>query len=184
MVSSMGTFIGKIMSLSSRLWGGSRLSIQGKCNLSLPFTIKCHKKSFLKLGDNFKARANFSISLSDGGKLLIGDNVFFNRGCSINCRKEVLIGDNCIFGENVLVYDHDHCFDCNSGLKEGYVCRKIVIGEGCWIGAGTIILKGVTIGDNVLISAGSLVKRDIPSNSLFYNKRENSVIRNYNNNKK
>lgn len=59
-----------------------------------------------------------------------------------------------------------------------------MIGEGCWIGAGTIILKGVTIGDNVLISAGSLVKRDIPSNSLFYNKRENSVIRNYNNNRK
>lgn len=180
----MGKFIGIMMSLSSRMWGGNRVSIGAQCNLSFPFSIKCHKKASLQIGNNFKARSNFCINLSEEGNLKIGNNVFFNRGCSINCRANVTVGDNCIFGENVLVYDHDHCFDCNSGLKEGYVCRKIVIGEGCWIGAGTIILKGVTIGDNVLISAGSLVKRDIPSNSLFYNKRENSVIRNYNNNRK
>lgn len=180
----MGKFIGIMMRLSSRMWGGNRVSIGAQCNLSFPFSIKCHKKASLQIGNNFKARSNFCINLSEEGNLKIGNNVFFNRGCSINCRANVTVGDNCIFGENVLVYDHDHHFNCGIGLKEGYALGAVKIGKGCWIGAGTIILKGVTIGDNVLISAGSLVKKDIPSNSLFYNKRENVVIRNFNNDNK
>lgn len=180
----MGKFIGIMMSLSSRMWGGNRVSIGAQCNLSFPFSIKCHKKASLHIGHDFKARSNFCINLSEKGNLKIGNNVFFNRGCSINCRANVIIGDNCIFGENVLVYDHDHHFNCSMGLKDGYALGAVKIGKGCWIGAGTIILKGVNIGDNVLISAGSLVKRDIPSNSLFYNKRENAVIRDFNNDNK
>ena len=88
------------------------------------------------------------------------------------CREAISIGDNTEFGPNVCIYDHDH--DYKNGLNnELYKTSPVKIGKNCWIGAGVIILRGTVIGDNSVIAAGSIVKDVVPSNSLFYNKREN-----------
>ena len=54
----------------------------------------------------------------------------------------------------------------------GYTTAPVTIGNNVWLGAGVIVLKGVTIGDGSVIAAGTVVNRDIPDNSLVYNQRE------------
>lgn len=127
-------------------------------------------------GKKFTFRKGFSLII-DGknAKVRIGDNVFFNNFCTIAAMKNVTIGKNTIFGENVKIYDHNHLYkDIETPIKnQGYSSAKITIGENCWIGSNVIILKGVTIGNNVVIGAGNVVYKDVPENSILILKQEN-----------
>lgn len=104
-------------------------------------------------GKSFSFRDGFHLMIESNGRVKIGNNVFFNNGCSLNAHSEITIGDNCIFGENVKVYDHNHKYS-NENLpifKQGFTVENIVIGDNCWIGSNVVILKGVTIGNNCVI---------------------------------
>lgn len=135
------------------------------------------KKLFLKLiygkkiliSKNVTFRKSFSIAIEYDGKIQIGKNCFFNNYCSINSMASIKIGDNCIFGENVKIYDHNHRFNQKDKLikNQGYSIAPIEIGKNCWIGSNVIILKGVKIGDNSVIGAGSIVKENIENNMIF-----------------
>ena len=109
----------------------------------------------------------------DKGKVDIGNNCFFNHSCSINSLEKIIIGDDCIFGENVKLYDHNHNYK-NNGLirKQGYNKKTIRIGKNCWIGSNVIILPGVTIGDNVVIGANTIVSKDIHNNQVIVNENK------------
>lgn len=134
--------------------------------------ITFSKKNSRLIADSFKIRRNVFININ-GGTLEMGKDVFFNNGCSINCQDFIKIGDNSLFGENVLIYDHDHKFNLNNDLVSelGYVSRKIIIDSNVWVGSNVVILKGVSIGKNSVIAAGSIVSKDIPENSLFFQSR-------------
>lgn len=135
-------------------------------------------KGCLIIGDGFRSRPGSSFNVTSGS-VDIGKNVFFNRNVSINCHEQISIGENTIFGENILIYDHDHKFDNLTLLKkeQGFVHSPILIGANVWIGAGCIILKGCSIGDNSVIAAGSIVTIDVPSDSIFIQKREKTIIK-------
>lgn len=121
----------------------------------------------LSLGNNVQFRKRFSIYMNhtETARLSIGDDVFFNEDCSISCLDSITIGNHCVFGENVRMYDHDHKFD-HTGVTSGFVSKPIVIEDDCWIGSGCIILKGVTIGRGSVIAAGTTVAKSIPPHSL------------------
>ncbi|PLS24542.1 acyltransferase [Bifidobacterium imperatoris] len=130
-------------------------------------------------GKAFHVRAGFHVSIEDNGTLHVGDDVFFNNYCSVNVRSDVTIGDGTIFGENVHIYDHNHRYG-NPFLpikEQGYTQAPIHIGAHCWIGTNTVILKGVTIGDNVVAGAGCVIYKDIPSNTIIMqNGQVHSII--------
>lgn len=105
-----------------------------------------------------------------GSTIIIGDNVGIS-GSSIVATKKVLIGSNSMLGNNTNVYDTDfHCINPQERLRQSYVLeaksKPVIIGSNCWIGSGSTILKGVTIGDNSVIGAMSLVNKTIPNNVL------------------
>ena len=127
----------------------------------------------LRIGINTILYPRVHIIIEKTGNVEIGKNCFFNCNCSINSIKKIKIGDDCIFGENVCLYDHDHEFK-KSGLirLQGYNSREIIIGKNCWIGSNVVILKGVKIGNNCVIGAGTIVNKDIPDNIIVYNKSE------------
>lgn len=107
------------------------------------------------------------------GRIEIGNNCFFNNYCSINSLKKISIGDDCIFGEGVKIYDHNHIYGKNvTTSKSGYNVDEIKIKNNVWIGSNVTILKGVTIGNNVVIGANSLIYKDVPDNSLVLNNNE------------
>ena len=145
-----------------------RLKIDKIPKMNNNFKIAIKKNSILKIGKNFRSRYNISFRIYNCGKVTIGNNCFFNDGCSINCKDKITIGDKVIFGQNVMLFDHDH--DYKNDMNK-FVKKEITIGNNVWIGAKCIILKGVTIGDNVVIAAGTIVKENIKSNSLIYENR-------------
>ncbi|HIF9056735.1 TPA: acyltransferase [Photobacterium damselae] len=131
------------------------------------FKIHINNKGTIFIGKGFKCRHNLYLNVN-GGKLKIRDNVFINSGVSINCQKEITIGNETIIGESVKFYDHNHIFNQKRLIKEqGFSSKSITIGNNVWICSNVIILKGVSIGDNSVVSAGSIVKKDIPMDSIF-----------------
>lgn len=151
----------------------------------------CHMKAAVKrlvykavfggrfcVGKKTTWRNDFHIAI-EGGRVEIGDNCFFNNGCSVNSMDKITIGDGTIFGENSHVYDHNHRFrDAENSIKsQGYSIAQVCIGKHVWIGSNVVILKGVTIGDNSVIGAGCVINRDIPTDSIVTCK-DNLVIEN------
>jgi acetyltransferase-like isoleucine patch superfamily enzyme len=126
----------------------------------------------ITIGENFLIREYGRILVFPNAKLQIGKGVFFNNYCSINCLDNIEIGDDTIFGEGVRLYDHNHLIHKNETLsieKEKYTKKPIKIGKNCWIGSNTVILKGVTIGDNSIIGAGCVIHQSVPSNTIMKN---------------
>ena len=138
------------------------------CSLIKQILFKLLLGKRISFGKNTTFRKGFGLYLGYKGHISIGDNVFFNRGCSINALNQVNIGSNTLFGENVKIYDHNHRFrERNLTIREqGYKSSPVSIGENCWICTNVVILRGVTIGAGSVIGAGCVIKNDIPPNSL------------------
>lgn len=98
-------------------------------------------------------------------EIRIGDNVLISPGCRFLAAHKITIGDNAMFGSEVAVSDSDwhDVFDRTSIPGRG---AEISIGANAWIGERSIILKGVTIGENTIVGAGSVVTRDLPANVI------------------
>lgn len=135
--------------------------------------IMAHKNSEYLIGKNFRTRNNVEINVREKGKLIIGNSVFLNSNTIITCRSSISIGNNCIIGPNVMIFDHDH--DISNGYveKNKYVCENIEIGKNVWIGAGSIILKESKIGDNSVIGAQSTIKGEVPPDTVYIQKTIN-----------
>lgn len=113
-------------------------------------------------------RKAFMLTIEDNGYVSVGARVFFNNNCSLNSLLGIEIGSDCIFGENVHIYDHDHVYlSRNIPInQQGFTKDKVIIEKNCWIGSNVTILKGVTIGEHSVIGAGCVVNRNIPPGSL------------------
>lgn len=154
---------------------GKRLEIKSiRQNFKLGTEISVGKGAFLSLG-KVGFRTNVHI-LCDAGEMYIGKNVVFNRNCIVACRQKIKIGDGCLFGPNVCVYDHDHVYTAEGVSINEFKCSEIIIEDGCWIGAGVIILRGAHIGRNTIIEAGSIVKGIIPSDTIVTTIRKTKFI--------
>lgn len=158
------------------------MNILAKHIMRLKNTIFRHLKIIslkLQYGDQIKFqkfhfRDNFHVFVEDDGTIEIGQGCFFNVGCSITSRERIVIGDNCIFGENVKIYDHNHCYrDLIVPVnKQGFISDEVVIGDDCWISSNVVILKGVHIGKHCVIGAGVVVHDDIPDNMIVFCKQD------------
>ena len=100
-----------------------------------------------------------------GGRFVrLGKNVYANFGLTLVDDTYITIGDNCMFGPNVVLATAGHPILPELRLRGLQYNMPIRIGKNCWIGAGALVMPGVTIGDNTVIGAGSVVTRDIPAN--------------------
>ena len=115
------------------------------------------------------------IAFHYGKHTKIGKNFFGNFNLTIQDDAEVTIGDNCNFGPNATIVtplhpmlpDERKQMMTASGEKKRFCYAKPVhIGNDCWFGASVTVCPGVTIGDNCVIGAGSVVTKDIPANSF------------------
>ena len=112
-----------------------------------------------------------------------GCNIYFGNNCEVNMNctflddNKIIIGDNVLIDPNVQIYTAYHPthyldrFTISENETFNF-CKTqtapVIIGKNVWIGGGTIILPGVTIGDNTVIGAGSVVTKDIPADTIAY----------------
>lgn len=123
------------------------------------------KDLFGHVGDN-----NFLINqpfhCDYGKQISIGQRFFANFNFTVHDEASVIIGDDCFIGPNVSIYTACHSTDPVERNTRQEWAKPVTIGNNVWIGGSVTILPGVTIGDNVTIGAGSVVTKDIPSNSV------------------
>lgn len=121
------------------------------------------KKMFGKIGKNCYLEPPFHANWA-GKHVYMGDNVYANFNLTLVDDGNIFIGDKVMFGPNVTVATANHPILPSLREKALQYNKEVHIGNNVWIGAGTVIVPGVTIGDNSVIGAGSVVTKDIPSN--------------------
>lgn len=154
--------------LESRIIGiklGKNVSFNGAMMLDR------FKGSYIEIGDNctFNSHISFNpwnkkrcviYTATDYSKIIIGKNSGFSGVC-ITAHKEIIIGDNVVVGAECHIQDTDGHSDL-LGTEDA----SVNIGNNVFIGMHCMILKGVTIGNNSIIAAGSIVTKDIPANCI------------------
>lgn len=121
------------------------------------------KEMFAEIGEDCYIEPPFHANW--GGKHVhFGKGVYANFNLTMVDDTHIYVGDYTLFGPNVCVATAGHPINPDLRQKAYQYNIPVHIGKNCWIGAGAVIVPGITIGDNVVIGAGSVVTKDIPSN--------------------
>jgi acetyltransferase-like isoleucine patch superfamily enzyme len=102
-------------------------------------------------------------------KIIIGTGTYINRNTFLDASLKIHIGRECAIGPGCYITDHDHGTDVSdrlSPLAQPLISQPTQLGDRVWVGANVSILKGVTIGDDAVIGAGSVVTKDIPAGAI------------------
>jgi acetyltransferase-like isoleucine patch superfamily enzyme len=97
------------------------------------------------------------------GSLVLGERVFINTGATVVANHSITLGDDCLIGDFVAIFDTDH-----HQLEPGRPTRvaPVRLCTNVWVGRSATILPGVTIGDYAVVAPGSLVTKDVPARTL------------------
>lgn len=165
----------------TKLWHFASFSGPLVCLVSPHTEITMDRGSELRIGQKFKMREGAKIRVRKGAVCVIGNNSSVNSNNMIVCRERIEIGNDVQLSPNVQIYDHDHDFRVEGGVKAGkYRTDPVKIGNNVWIGANTVILKGTELGDNCVVGAGCVIKGKYDEDSVIIQKREDvSVIGEY-----
>lgn len=111
---------------------------------------------------------NDDVMIYTKGKLTIGAFFGINRYSRIVAHEKISIGHHVTIGQMVSILDHDHAYLMVNGdlTLDDYNCSPITIGNNVWIGDKVTILKGVEVGNNVIIGANSLINKKVPDNCI------------------
>ncbi len=135
--------------------------------------VELSREAGISLGERIQNRGTLYLVCGQQGRLRLGAHVFFNTNSSVTCLHKIVIGDQCKFGNNTVIVDHDHNY---RGTDSEFVTGEIVIGDRVWVGANCTILRGAHIGDDCVIAAGSIVKSKVPAGTLYCQKRHTDMI--------
>lgn len=100
-----------------------------------------------------------------GLEISVGRNVFVNQNCTFYDLGGLAIADDVMIGPNVSIITSSHPID-PSRRRDSVIAKPVVIERNVWIAAGATIIGGVTVGENAVVAAGSVVTRDVPPNTL------------------
>lgn len=112
--------------------------------------------------DSFRLFPPFT---SDFGRNIhLGENVFINSGCRFQDQGGIWIGSGSLIGHNVVIATLNHDLDPEN--RQALHPKPVHLGENVWVGAGAIIVPGITVGDGAVIGAGSVVTRDVETRTV------------------
>jgi acetyltransferase-like isoleucine patch superfamily enzyme len=100
-------------------------------------------------------------------KVAIKDGTIINGGSHIIAMKDIKIGQNCLLAQGVMIRDNDgHKLSTETGKDVSMGIEGIIIGDHCWLGQRSMVLKGSELKDNVIVAAGAVVTKSVESNNL------------------
>jgi acetyltransferase-like isoleucine patch superfamily enzyme len=152
----------RLFSVAGHRWRTDGMLFLGpRLQLQIGRTGQIRFGRFVWVGEGTKIRCHEGI-VEIGPKTVIGQEV------TISAYQHVRIGAECVIADRAMFIDFDHVVvDPEAPVRmQGIYKRDVVVGSNVWIGYGAQILRGVTIGDNAIIGASSVVTRDIPANAV------------------
>lgn len=172
------------------LFSSSQFPVFAERNVKISFKKKISAGRSLYLGEGVRINAlsingvkfGKNVTIQSGGiiectgvinelghGLTVGDEVGIAPNCFIQVRGRVIIENNVIIGPNVSLFSENHRFSDPTIYinRQGVTRVGLKICQGVWIGAGSTVLDGVTIGANSIISAGSVVTKQVPPNEIW-----------------
>ncbi|MCU1347116.1 MAG: lacA 2 [Acidobacteria bacterium] len=156
-------FAGRVRALLLRVRGvqiGAKVSVGGDLQVLRPWCIRIGTRSQIERNVYLKV-------VDDAARVAIGDFVFIGSGSEIDAADSICIGAHTLLAPGVFITDHTH--NAARGLRldeQGSHSAPVVIGSDVWLGARSVILHGVTIGDGAIIGAGAVVTRDVAPYSI------------------
>ncbi len=124
---------------------------------------KLLKEMFAEIGENCYIEPPLHSNFG-GAHVHFGNSVYANFNLTLVDDTHIYVGDNTMIGPNVTLASAGHPILPTLREKGYQYNMPIRIGKNCWLGAGVIVLPGITIGDNTVVGAGSVVTKDLPSN--------------------
>ena len=121
------------------------------------------KEMFAELGENCYIETPFHTNWG-GRHVHFGKNIYANFNLALVDDTHIYVGDYTQFGPNVVLATAGHPVNPDLRERAYQYNAPIRIGRNCWLGANVVVVPGVTIGDNVVVGAGSVVTRDLPDN--------------------
>ncbi len=121
------------------------------------------KEMFAEIGEECYIEPPFHANWG-GHHVHFGRNIYANFNLTMVDDTHIYVGDYTMFGPNVTVATAGHPILPELRQQSYQYNMPVHIGKNCWIGAGALIMPGITIGDNVVVGAGSVVTKDLPSN--------------------
>ena len=137
-----------------------RLPIGLTVDFSFPFRRMIALRLFKRCGRNFNAEQN--VQFNFGQNIEVGDDVFINRNTFLDSKGGLEIGDYCGLGENVVVFTHGH----SESVHEERSYDRVVIRDFVKVYSNSMILPGVTIGEQAIVAAKSMVTKDVEPNMV------------------
>ena len=116
-----------------------------------------------KINDSIQVLTPFNTDF--GRNIRLGNGVFINKSCMFVDLGGIELEDNVLIGPEVKILSVNHPLDPKN--RRGVILKSVKIRRNAWIGAGATVCPGVTIGENSIIGAGSVVTKDVPSNTLY-----------------
>lgn len=123
------------------------------------------KEMFAEIGEGCYLEPPFHANWG-GGHVHFGKGIYANFNLTMVDDTHIYVGDYTQFGPNVVIATAGHPIDPELRQQGFQYNMPVRIGKNCWLGAGVLVMPGVAIGDNVVIGAGSVVTKDIPSNVI------------------
>lgn len=138
-------------------------------NLTRPTQLdkreKLMKEMFAEVGEGCYIEPPFHSNFG-GGHVHFGKNIYANFNLTMVDDTHIYVGDHTMIGPNVIIATAGHPILPELREQSYQYNMPVHIGRNCWLGAGVIVLPGITIGDNVVVGAGSVVTKDLPSNII------------------
>jgi len=146
---------------------GYRMKLDGMLFLGSGVTLQVGRDARLRFGRWVWIGHGTKIRCHEG-EVRIGDKTVVGQECTISAYQHVSIGEQCILADRVMLIDFDHnVAEVDRPIRvQGIYKRDVRVGSNVWIGYGAQILRGVSVGDNSIVGAGSVVTKDVPANAV------------------
>ncbi len=129
----------------------------------------------LHINGETSLRFGSTVQVNPGAKAVFG-GFSCNAGINIQCNKSIIIGEDCMFGRNVTVFDSSYHPTGSAPDSMRVNSKEVIIGNHVWVGANSFIMEGVKIGDGCIIGAGCYITENIPSAATVMRQGDKPVI--------
>lgn len=136
------------------------------------------KGASLSFGTGVYLSPGCFLQVGDGASLVLMDGVYMNEGCRVVANESISIGEGTLFGPNVQIYDHEHRFD-RGGVRPELYREPVIIGKHCWLCANVVVTRGCTVANHSLVSANSVVTRNLCDEGALYAGSPACLIKRY-----